>query len=138
VCHQSSDAASSESKGSEIFKGNVDESEVGKLRPGMELVLTVGAIEGKRFKAVLEYIAPRGVEENGAIQFEIRAAIEEALLLFEGEAVFVEVETTPQTFEKRRVETGLSDGIVIEIVSGLVEKDRVKAKAAQLPGAPRG
>ncbi len=116
----------------------MDESKVGKLRPGMELVLTIGAIEGKRFKAVLEHIAPKGVEENGAIQFEIRAAIEEALLLFEGEAVFVEVETTPQTFEKRRVETGLSDGIVIEIVSGLVEKDRVKAKAAQLPGAPRG
>jgi len=59
-----------------IFKGKVDESEVGKIREGMPLLLTVGAIEAQTFDATLEYISPKGVEENGAIQFEIRAALD--------------------------------------------------------------
>lgn len=144
-----------------IFEGKVDESEVGKIRPGMELLLTIGALEPARFKAVLERIAPKGVAENGAIQFQIRAALEqgdkdgpliranysanadivldrrnevlaikESLLQFEGDKPFVEVETAPQKFEKRTIQTGLSDGIVIEVVSGLTKSDRVKAAAA--------
>ncbi|HEX6850155.1 MAG TPA: efflux RND transporter periplasmic adaptor subunit [Candidatus Polarisedimenticolaceae bacterium] len=147
-----------------VFEGKVDESEVGKLRPGMSLVLTIGAIEGKSFAATLEYIAPKGKEENGAIQFEIRAAlskdpgaliranysanadivldrrdkvlaIDEGLLKFEGAQAWVEVETAPQRFERRDVRTGLSDGISIEILEGLTEKDRVKSKA--VTAAPR-
>jgi HlyD family secretion protein len=138
-----------------IFEGKVDESEVGKIRPGMNLLLTIGAIESDTFEATLEHIAPKGVEENGAIQFEIRAAlsqkdgifvranysanadivldrrddvlaISEALLQFEGEETFVEVEIAPKQFEKRTVDTGLSDGINIEIVSGLSTDDRIK------------
>jgi HlyD family secretion protein len=58
-----------------IFEGKVDESEVGKIREGMELIMTIGAIDGQRFTAILEYIAPKGEEENGAIQFPIRAAV---------------------------------------------------------------
>jgi HlyD family secretion protein len=58
-----------------IFQGNVDESEVGKVRLGMPVVLTVGAIENATWDAELEYIAPKGVETNGAILFEIRAAV---------------------------------------------------------------
>jgi HlyD family secretion protein len=58
-----------------IFQGKVDESEVGKVKLGMPVVLTVGAIEDVKWNAALEYIAPKGVEENGAIQFEIRAAV---------------------------------------------------------------
>ncbi|HEX2617239.1 MAG TPA: efflux RND transporter periplasmic adaptor subunit [Flavobacteriales bacterium] len=58
-----------------IFQGKVDESEVGKVKLGMPVVLTVGAIEDAKWDADLEYIAPKGVEENGAIQFEIRAAV---------------------------------------------------------------
>ena len=58
-----------------IFEGLVDESEVGRLRLGMELVLNVGALEGKPFGAVLEYIAPKGVTDQGAIKFTIRAAV---------------------------------------------------------------
>lgn len=58
-----------------IFEGKVDESEVGKIRTGMELQLTIGAIPDKRIRATLEHIAPKGKEENGAIQFEIRAAV---------------------------------------------------------------
>lgn len=138
-----------------IFLGKVDESEVGKLRPGMELLLTIGAIEEKQFRAELEHIAPKGSEENGAIQFEIRAALQlrddvfvranysanadivldrrdevlaldEGLLQFDGDIAYVEVETAPQTFERREIETGLSDGLAIEIVSGLSPQDRVK------------
>jgi HlyD family secretion protein len=58
-----------------IFQGKVDESEVGKVKLQMPGVLTVGAIENATWEAELEYIAPKGVEENGAIQFEIRAAV---------------------------------------------------------------
>ncbi len=59
-----------------IFEGKVDESEVGKIREGMELILTIGAIDDQQFTAVLEHIAPKGTEENGAIQFPVRAAVE--------------------------------------------------------------
>ncbi len=138
-----------------IFEGKVDESEVGKIRVGMELLLTIGAIEGEQFEALLEHIAPKGLEENGAIQFEIRAAMElrddffiranysanadivldrrddvlaisEALLQFEDDKIFVEVEIAPQSFEKRFIETGLSDGIQIEVIAGVTEEDRIK------------
>jgi HlyD family secretion protein len=141
--------------GEMIFEGKVDESEVGKIEPGMDLILTVGAIEHESFNASLEYISPKGVEEKGAIQFEIRAkvklkkshflragysanadivlnrkdnvlAINESLLQFDGQTPFVEVATGPQQFEKRSIQTGLSDGINIEIVSGLEETDKIK------------
>ncbi|SBW03398.1 efflux RND transporter periplasmic adaptor subunit [uncultured Dysgonomonas sp.] len=57
-----------------IFIGKIDETEVGRVHTGMPIKLSVGAIEGKKFDAILEYIAPKGVEENGAILFEIKAA----------------------------------------------------------------
>jgi HlyD family secretion protein len=138
-----------------IFEGLVDESEVGKLKQGMELILNVGALEGKPFKATLEYIAPKGVTDQGTIKFTIRAAvtldkelflrsnysanadivldkreevvaINEGNLLIEDKATFVEVETAPQKFEKREIKTGLSDGINIEVVSGLSTTDKIK------------
>ena len=138
-----------------VFEGKVDESEVGKIHPGMELLLNIGAIEGRQFGAVLEHIAPKGVEENGAIQFEIRAAlheqhdsfiranysanadivldrrdevlaVNESLLLFDEDQPFVEVAVGEQRFERRDVELGLSDGIHIEVLDGLVAEDRIK------------
>jgi len=141
-----------------IFEGKVDESEVGKIKEGMALILTIGAIENENFNAVLEHIAPKGVEENGAVQFEIRAAvnlkenqfiragysanadivldkreqvlaINEGLLKFEDDTTYVEVEVAPQTFEKRIIKTGLSDGLVIQIVEGVSETDKIKAAA---------
>lgn len=141
-----------------IFEGKVDESEVGKIREGMELILSIGAIETESFTAELERIAPKGVEENGAIQFEIRAAvilkqdqfiragysanadivlerrenvlaINESLLKFDGDTTYVEIETSPQTYEKRIIKTGLSDGLVIEVLEGLQESDKIKAAA---------
>ena len=140
-----------------IFEGMVDEAEVGKIREGMELVLDVGALEGEPFSAVLEYISPKGIEDQGTIKFQIRAAvtlsdqlflranysanadivldkrenvlaINEGNLLIEDEQHFVEVETAPQQFEKHKVETGLSDGINIEIVSGLKEGEKIKRR----------
>jgi HlyD family secretion protein len=149
-----------------IFEGKVDESEVGKLKPGMAIVLTIGALEPRKFEAVLEYIAPKGVDENGAIQFKIRAAVKqtpdaliranysanadivlerrdrvlglkESLLQFDKDDVFVEVQTSPQHFERRKLKTGLSDGVTIEIVEGLTKDDKVKAgvHAASAAGA---
>jgi len=139
-----------------IFEGHVDESEVGKIKEGMELDITIGALEKQRFKGKLEYIAPKGATMEGAIQFEIRAAVtlkagvfvranysananividrktdvlsvNEALLSFEKDGKpFVEVETAEQVFEKRPIEVGLSDGIRIEVKSGITESDKLK------------
>jgi HlyD family secretion protein len=131
-----------------IFKGKVDETEVGKIRQGMMLLLKIGAIENDTFYASLEYIAPKGVEENGAIQFEIKAdvklkptqfiragysanadivldkrekviAVKESLITFSGDSAFVEIQTGPQVFKKTQIKTGLSDGINIEVLSGI-------------------
>jgi len=138
-----------------IFEGLVDESEVGKLKLGMELLLNVGALEGKPFTAKLEYIAPKGVTDQGTIKFTIRAAVQlskdlflrsnysanadivldkrddvlavnEGDLIIEGDKTFVEVEKAPQQFEKREIKTGLSDGIHIEVVSGLRPEEKIK------------
>ncbi|MGX1025159.1 efflux RND transporter periplasmic adaptor subunit [Psychroflexus sp. MBR-150] len=60
-----------------IFKGKVDESEVGKIKEGLPLEITIGALEDVVFNATLDYIAPQGVEENGAVQFEIEGTLSE-------------------------------------------------------------
>ena len=141
--------------GEMVFEGNIDESEVGKIKEGMPLILVIGAIEDVEFDAILEHISPKGVEVNGAVQFEIKAdvnlrddrfiragysananivldradsvlAISESLLKFENDTVYVEVETSPQEFEKRFIKTGLSDGINIEVLEGLSKDDKIK------------
>jgi len=139
-----------------VFKGKIDESEVGKLREGMAMELNVGAIEDQNFDAILEYISPKGVEENGAIQFEIKAAvkldsnqfiragysananivldrrdsvfaIEEALVQYDEQGTsFVEVAEGPQQFVRKEVELGLSDGIMVEVLSRIGEADELK------------
>ena len=65
-----------------IFEGKVDESEVGKIKENLPLEITIGAIENKKFDAVLDYIAPQGVEENGAIQFEIKGSLKKIDSIF--------------------------------------------------------
>lgn len=139
-----------------VFVGKIDETEVGKIKEGMSLILTVGAIDNVKFNAILEHIAPKGVEENGAIQFEIKAdvelkegqfiragysanaaivleqtvgevlAIKESMLTFEGDSTYVEVEIAPQQFEKKYVLTGISDGINVEVKNGLSKEDKIK------------
>ena len=59
-----------------IVRGNLDETEVGRVHEGMPVKLTIGALQNLSFNAVLEYISPKGVEENGANQFEIKAAVQ--------------------------------------------------------------
>ena len=58
-----------------IFRGNIDETEVGKLMAGMNMKITIGALQSETLKATLEYISPKAVENNGANQFEIKAAV---------------------------------------------------------------
>ncbi len=57
-----------------IFKGKLDETEVGRVKEGMPITLTIGALNSEKFNAVLEYVSPKGVEENGAVLFELKAA----------------------------------------------------------------
>jgi HlyD family secretion protein len=139
-----------------IFEGKVDESEVGKIKEGMDLIMSIGAIDGEKFSATLEYIAPKGVEENGAIQFFIRAAVtlksdqfiragysanadvvlarrDSVLTLNEGVIQydkdgkpFVEIENGEQKFEKKDITVGLSDGLMTEVLSGVTEQDKIK------------
>jgi len=140
-----------------IFEGKVDESEVGKIKEGLPLEITVGAIEGQTFDAVLDYIAPKGVAENGAIQFEIKGslkkidstfiraglsanasiilekadkvlAIKEALVQYDKETKkpYVEIETGDQQYERKDVELGISDGIFVEVKSGITKDDKIK------------
>lgn len=141
--------------GEMVFEGNIDESEVGKIKEGMPLILTIGALEDVTFDANLEHISPKGAEINGAVQFEIKAdvklkedqfvragysanadivldrvdsvlAISESVLKFDEDTTYVEVEVDEQQFEKRIIKTGLSDGINIEVISGLSENDKIK------------
>ncbi|MBQ3362042.1 MAG: efflux RND transporter periplasmic adaptor subunit [Prevotella sp.] len=58
-----------------IFRGNIDETEVGQLVNGMSMKITVGALQDLKFDANLEYISPKATESNGANQFEIKAAV---------------------------------------------------------------
>lgn len=140
-----------------IFEGKVDESEVGKLVKGTELQVSLGAIENKKFPAVLNFIAPKGTEEGGAVQFKVKAdvtlddqyfiragysanadivlekkdsvlSIKEALLRFDKktEKPYVEVKTGEDKFEKKELELGISDGVNIEIVSGVTPEDEIK------------
>ncbi|MGJ8664906.1 MAG: efflux RND transporter periplasmic adaptor subunit [Patiriisocius sp.] len=149
-----------------IFEGKVDESEVGKITENLPLEITVGAIENKKFDAVLDYIAPKGVSENGAIQFEIKGtlakqdttfiraglsanasiilekaedvlAIKEALVQYDPKTKkpFVEVLVGDQEFERKDIELGVSDGLNVEIKSGISKDDKIKVWN-QLKAAP--
>jgi HlyD family secretion protein len=154
-----------------IFEGKVDESEVGKIREGLPLEITVGAIQDKIFNAELDYIAPKGISENGAIQFEIKGTmknldttntfiraglsanasiilaksenvltIKEALVQYDPktEKPFVEVMVGEQKFERRDVELGVSDGIDVEVKSGVSKDDNIKVWNQLKPATPMG
>ncbi|GJM34446.1 MAG: RND transporter MFP subunit [Saprospiraceae bacterium] len=141
-----------------IFEGKVDESDVGKLKEGMPLELTVGAIEDKKFPAILEFVSPKGIDEDGTVKFEIKAAIQQTKdiflragysangdiildqvkqviaikerdVIFEEDTTFVEVEVAEREFEKRKVKLGLSDGILVEVAEGLDTTSKVRVIA---------
>ena len=141
-----------------IFRGNIDETEVGQVTTGMPMKITVGALQNLHFDAHLEYIAPKAVDNNGANQFEIKAAVTiagqnrmrsgysanaeivlaeaqhvltvpESTIEFSGKDTFVYVvkgSGKDQTYERRAVKTGLSDGVNIEIKSGLRAGEHVR------------
>ncbi len=141
-----------------IFRGNVDETEVGRIHEGTPVKITLGALQDMKFDAVLEYISPKSVENNGANQFEIKAAITvpdsitirsgysanaeielqrannaltvpESAIEFSGDSTFVYVLTDSvptQKFTRRQVQTGISDGVNIEIKSGLKANERIR------------
>lgn len=141
-----------------IFKGKIDETEVGRLIEGMPIKLTIGALQNLKFDARLEYISPKGVTENGANLFEIKAAIKadpgvkirsgysanaeivlervgkvltvpESTVEYSGDTTFVYVlksEKPKQVFERKRVVVGVSDGIKIQVRSGITVKDKIR------------
>ena len=146
--------------GDMLFRGNVDETDIGRLHAGMPVVLTIGAMQGTVLQATLEYISPKAADVNGIIMFEVKAAakipesvfvragysanasivtdsregvltLPESTIQFEEGKPCVYILTSPeespeQTFEKRDVTLGLSDGVNIEIVSGVTETDKVR------------
>ncbi|WP_028902156.1 efflux RND transporter periplasmic adaptor subunit [Prevotella sp. P6B4] len=142
-----------------IFRGNIDETEVGQLISGMNMKITIGALQDLKFDAALEYISPKAVESNGTNQFEIKAAVKlsengkkirsgysanaeivlarvdkvlcipESAIEFSGDSTFVYVvkgEGKNKTYNRTYVETGLSDGVNIEIKKGITAKDKVR------------
>ena len=137
------------------FVGKIDESEVEKLHEGMPIRLTIGAIEGSQIPATLEHIAPKGIAEGGAIQFEIKAAVlleegqflragysatadvvlderkevlavNERLIQYKGRRPFVDVLVGEDVYEQRFVKVGLSDGMMTEILEGVSVDDAIK------------
>lgn len=143
--------------GDMLFVGKLDETEVGRINVGMPMDISIGALEGKKLTATLEYVSPKGTEENGAIMFQMKAAVKipadafiragysanaeivlnkagqvltvpESCIEFSGDTAYVYVlkKPEPQTFEKRKVKVGLSNGIRIEVKSGLKLKEKVR------------
>lgn len=141
-----------------IFRGNIDETEVGQLVNGMNMKITIGAMQDLKFDAALEYISPKAIESNGTNQFEIKAAVKlveggkirsgysanaeivldkankvlcipESAIEFSGDSTFVYVikgKGKNKTYDRTFVETGLSDGVNIEIKKGITAKDKVR------------
>jgi HlyD family secretion protein len=141
--------------GEMIFEGKLDESEVGKVQVGNSIELTVGAIDKTKFSAILEYISPKGVSENGAIQFIVRAKVDNSsigtsflragysanadIILSRKDKTLAVPESCLQfegdkpfveikvgdKTEKRFIKTGISDGINIELLEGLKKEDNI-------------
>lgn len=140
-----------------LFVGKLDETEVGRIKVGMPMDITIGALQDQKLLAKLEYVSPKGKEENGAIMFEMKAAVKipknvfvragysanaeivfsksdhvvtipESCIEFGGDTAFVYVLKTkePQAFVKKQVKIGLSDGVKIEVKSGLTVKDKIR------------
>lgn len=150
-----------------IFEGKVDEAEVSKLSEDMPLTISLGALQNQQFDAKLKFVAPKGVEEQGAVQFTIKGdlvlndtlyvragysanasivvdqkdsvlAVREALLQFDRKTQepYVEVLVGENTFERRNIELGISDGIFAEVLSGVTAEDKIKIwnKTEPIPG----
>jgi len=143
-----------------IFAGKVDEAEVGKLKEGMKIEVSIGAIPNKTFTAILDFISPQGVASNGVVQFEIKAPIQLDADFFiragysanaevitqsaskvlmiksahvrydENQKPYVEVlksgSGADATYEKQYITLGITDGVNVEVKSGLNQNDKIK------------
>ncbi len=138
-----------------IFDGYIDETEVGRVREGYPMKITVGAINGLEFDAMMEFVSPKAQEKNGTNEFEIKAAVNvpdsvtirsgysanaeirldgvdgalsipESALEFQGDSTFVYLAKSEKKYERIPVTTGLSDGINIEVKKGLKSGDKVR------------
>lgn len=144
-----------------IFEGKVDESDVGKLSEGMSLKLSIGALPDASLDALLEFISPKGVEEDGTVKFEIKAAIQERPtdvflragysangdviinkrdsvlsiqerdVIYRNDSTFVEKVVGEDQYEELEVDLGLSDGINIEVLAGLDTTMSIKKRIAK-------
>ena len=146
-----------------IFIGRIDETEIGKVNEGNNVKLIIGAMQDAKIDAVLEYVSPKGVQNNGATTFEIRAAVKnntdafiragysangeivverkdsvlsipESVLEFEGDSIFVYViddatNSASKNYKKTLVKVGLSDGIYIEVLEGIIPQDKLRGNA---------
>ncbi len=137
-----------------VFKGNVDEIDVGKLYPNMVCEIEIGAIPDKKLNGVLRKISPKAHREEGSTLFEVEAVINgsdaeflragysanaeviivrkeniilvaERLVTIRDSISYVEVQDSTLTITEREIHTGLSDGINIEVTDGLVEGELV-------------
>jgi HlyD family secretion protein len=146
-----------------VFEGQVDESEVGKLREGMKVSITVGAINQEVFDGTLEYISPKGVNKEGTIEFQVRAALQlkegtflranysanadiilerrdqvlsvpESVLQFEQGVPYVEVRQADGSFARRELKIGLSDGLRAEVLQGVSADDKLRVPNADPEG----
>jgi HlyD family secretion protein len=144
-----------------IFQGRVDESEVGKLEIGMPVTISVGALGSESLGGKLEYISSKGKEKDGTMEFEVRAsvaikpgivlranysanadiilerreqvlAIDEGAVRFEQGQPYVDVEIEPNRFERRSVKLGLSDGLLVEVISGVAKETRLKKQEPEV------
>lgn len=139
-----------------IFEGKVDEADVGKLKEGMDIAITIGALPDETFNGKLDFISPSGVEENGVVQFEIEASVQlkedvfvragysanaevvtdnkqNVLALKESEIqydengkAFVEIQKGNDEWERKNLRLGISNGVDVEILEGISANDKVK------------
>lgn len=142
--------------GDMIFDGTVDESDVGSIQEGVPVDITVGALPDTTFKGKIDFISPKGEDNNGAIEFQIKASVRliqglflrsgysanasvvlhrakgvlsipEALLQYDTEGKpYVEVKTGANRYEKKEVVLGISDNNYVQIKSGITKEDAIK------------
>lgn len=138
-----------------LFIGNVNESDVNNVTVGSHVTIHVGALKDKTYHAVVEYVSPKGKDTSGTILFEVKAAISgddlsalkagfssnaevemahktgvltipEATVTYEGDKSFVFVKGSKGKYEKKEVTLGLSDGIKVEVLSGLTGDETLR------------
>ncbi len=144
-----------------LFVGNINESDVNKIKVGMDVKISIGALPDQTFPAVIEYVSPKGVNTSGTVMFEVKAAlskgnleniragfssnaeivlerregvltIPEAAVTYEGGKSYVYVSKgggKDADFTKQEVTLGLSDGIKVEVLSGLSGDEELRGNA---------